>query len=206
MEGENQEIPVDLLEASKTEAEESMAANLRGGIRPALRSLVVGEQSGIIPRSVQQVNCVGTPVFVVGCLRCHGNSGPDSPRTQIFNSLDFFREEGWEFTFEASYLEIYCDEIRDLVPEEGAPRKGKLHIKHGQDGSVFVEGITKRMSLLHGSIPRWLSVSSCHVLCSMCLPIPEYHHDTFSPAVRAWNSFRGLTQMWSGSQWMCTGC
>ena len=117
MEGENQEIPVDLLEASKTEAEESMAANLRGGIRPALRSLVVGEQSGIIPRSVQQ----------------------------IFNSLDFFREEGWEFTFEASYLEIYCDEIRDLVPEEGAPRKGKLHIKHGQDGSVFVEGITKHV-------------------------------------------------------------
>ncbi len=60
---------------------------------------------------------------------------------QIFDSTKLLGERGWAFSFEASYLEIYNETIRDLLavkgPAAGAGGEPKYDIKH-VDGSTHV--------------------------------------------------------------------
>lgn len=57
------------------------------------------QQAGMIPRAVQQV----------------------------FATAEALREKGWTFAFEASYLEIYNESIRDLISDESG---AKYEIRH----------------------------------------------------------------------------
>lgn len=58
---------------------------------------------------------------------------------QIFESYEAFQEEGWDYTFEASFLEIYNDQIRDLLAEPG---KDVPHqIIHERDGRTYASDL-----------------------------------------------------------------
>jgi kinesin family member C1 len=47
-------------------------------------------------------------------------------------------ERGWKFSFEASYLEIYNETLRDLIDDSNKP----LDIKHAANGKTTVSGLT----------------------------------------------------------------
>ena len=73
---------------------------------------------------------------------------------QIFESYEAFQEEGWDYTFEASFLEIYNDQIRDLLAEPG---KDVPHqIIHERDGRTYAS------DLITGWLPLSLSLSLFH--------------------------------------------
>lgn len=67
-------------------------------------------QAGMIPRAVQQ----------------------------IFETAEALREKGWSFTFEASYLEIYNETIRDLLGN-GSEDGGKYEIRHANGRTVVTD-------------------------------------------------------------------
>ena len=37
----------------------------------------------------------------------------------LINTIEIAKEKGWEYKLEASYLEIYCEELRDLCEDTG---------------------------------------------------------------------------------------
>lgn len=61
---------------------------------------------------------------------------------QIFASTELLREKGWSFGFEASYLEIYNETIRDLLAARAAAdAECKYDIRH-VDGNTTVSELT----------------------------------------------------------------
>lgn len=74
----------------------------------------------------------------------HANRAGMIPRAVqlIFNSTDSLAEKGWSFTFEASYLEIYNETIRDLLASKtDAASNAKYDIKH-TESRTFVTDLT----------------------------------------------------------------
>ena len=63
------------------------------------------------------------------------------PRTveKIFAVAENLRDQGWEYTLEASFLEIYNESVRDLLAEPGTNLK--YDIKQGPDGSATVSNL-----------------------------------------------------------------
>jgi kinesin family protein C1 len=73
----------------------------------------VKEQRGMIPRAVEQ----------------------------IFISAEALKEKGWEYEMEAMFIEIYNEQLRDLLctkPKEDV----KYEIKHDQKGNTTVTNMT----------------------------------------------------------------
>ncbi|KAL6071666.1 kinesin-like nuclear fusion protein [Balamuthia mandrillaris] len=82
------------------------------------------------------------------------------PRTveQIFETTRYLQEKGWEYTMEAAFLEIYNEEIRDLLKKKKAKaagssssanqkkdkeaKKDKYEIKHDAKGNTTVTNLT----------------------------------------------------------------
>uniref|UniRef100_A0A7S1NSE7 Kinesin-like protein n=1 Tax=Eutreptiella gymnastica TaxID=73025 RepID=A0A7S1NSE7_9EUGL len=64
---------------------------------------------------------------------------------QIFCTQEDMKQSGWTFTFTASFLEIYNEQIRDLLMKPSTKlttdKEAKYEIKHSADG-VFVPGLT----------------------------------------------------------------
>ncbi|KAJ0393587.1 hypothetical protein P43SY_001146 [Pythium insidiosum] len=83
-----------------------------------------------------------------GCGKTHTMQGKDNPpelRGVIPNSFDHIFETiqadpSKEYMVRASYLEIYNEEIRDLLSDD---QKRKLDLKEAADGSVFVKELTE---------------------------------------------------------------
>ncbi|GLE09417.1 hypothetical protein PINS_up021047 [Pythium insidiosum] len=84
-----------------------------------------------------------------GCGKTHTMQGRDNPpelRGVIPNSFDHIFETiaaadaSKEYMVRASYLEIYNEEIRDLLSDD---QKRKLDLKEAADGSVFVKDLTE---------------------------------------------------------------
>jgi len=82
-----------------------------------------------------------------GCGKTHTMQGKDSPpelRGIIPNSFDHIFENikiasAKEFLVRCAYLEIYNEEIRDLL---GADPKAKVDLKEDPERGVFVKGLT----------------------------------------------------------------
>ena len=72
------------------------------------------------------------------------------PRTirQIFNETERLRERGWEYTLQASFLEIYNEEIRDLLATE---KNLKYDIKmcDSKGSDVYVTNLKVLYILIH---------------------------------------------------------
>jgi kinesin family protein C1 len=78
--------------------------------------------------------------------------GPDHPTVedagmipraveQIYAATEKLKKQGWEYTMEAQYLEIYNESLRDLL-SDGQDQK-KLEIKHDhQKGRTTVTEAT----------------------------------------------------------------
>lgn len=83
-----------------------------------------------------------------GCGKTHTMQGKDSPpelRGVIPHSFDHIFESisadpSREYMVRASYLEIYNEDIRDLLGDDS---KKKLDLKEGADGSVYVKDLTE---------------------------------------------------------------
>ena len=81
------------------------------------------------------------------CIFCYGQTGsgktytmssPDGmiPRAthMIYDTITKLREKSWSYTLEGSFVEVYNEELHDLLAENtnnGAPRK-KLEIRHDE--------------------------------------------------------------------------
>jgi kinesin family protein 5 len=52
------------------------------------------------------------------------------------------RPEGWTFTVDVSYLEIYMERVNDLLD----PSKENLDVKESKEGGVFVHGLSKEVN------------------------------------------------------------
>jgi kinesin family protein C1 len=64
---------------------------------------------------------------------------------QIFLAAASLKEKGWEYTMEASFLEIYNESIRDLLGSNDPSKK--FEIKHGQNNSTtMVTELTTSMT------------------------------------------------------------
>lgn len=61
--------------------------------------------------------------------------------SQIYKAANDLKSKGWEYTMEGSFLEIYCENMRDLLASRGTP--AKLDIKHDEKKkSTQVDGLT----------------------------------------------------------------
>eukprot|EP01119_Soliformovum_irregulare_P017188 TRINITY_DN5063_c0_g1_i1.p1 TRINITY_DN5063_c0_g1~~TRINITY_DN5063_c0_g1_i1.p1 ORF type:complete len:726 (+),score=253.18 TRINITY_DN5063_c0_g1_i1:33-2180(+) len=60
---------------------------------------------------------------------------------QIFETAEKLKEKGWEFEFEANFLEIYNETLRDLLASKVKPDT-KYEIKHDSKGVTSVTNMT----------------------------------------------------------------
>ena len=66
---------------------------------------------------------------------------------QIFLAAASLKDKGWEYTMEASFLEIYNESIRDLLGNNDPSKK--FDIKHGQtNNTTTVTDLTTSEHLL----------------------------------------------------------
>jgi len=77
------------------------------------------------------------------------DSGDDNSRgvipravEQIFASAHKLEEMGWMFEYEADYLEIYNESIRDLLTVSSKEKKEELKIVHGDNLHISIPGLT----------------------------------------------------------------
>ena len=66
---------------------------------------------------------------------------------QIFLAAASLKDKGWEYTMEASFLEIYNESIRDLLGNNDPSKK--FDIKHGQtnNSTTVTDLTTSKLSL-----------------------------------------------------------
>jgi kinesin family member C1 len=67
------------------------------------------------------------------------------PRTveQILEQARASRAQKWDFKMSASFLEIYNEELKDLLASMKRTAGGKLAIKRNKDGKGYVEGLAE---------------------------------------------------------------
>ena len=96
---------------------------------------------------------------------------------QIFE--DIARDDSHAYTVFASYVQIYCELVHDLLSEDPAARS--LSIREDADGSVYVEGVTKvRVSsvsegldyLAQGHLNRAVARTKCVLCLRVVLVLP----------------------------------
>ena len=96
-----------------------------------------GEGAGIIPRSV----------------------------SQILQAARAYREEGWSFTLEASFLEIYNEQVRDLLSPKGLSDEGAtpgLEVKRDADGRTLIPGSVRMTVTGEAEIVEVLKLAARH--------------------------------------------
>jgi kinesin family protein C1 len=60
---------------------------------------------------------------------------------QIYKAAKDLQSKGWEYTIEGSFLEIYCEGMRDLLSTKATPMK--LDIRHDEKRKItVVDGLT----------------------------------------------------------------
>ncbi|KAL8659781.1 MAG: hypothetical protein Q9202_006956 [Teloschistes flavicans] len=77
------------------------------------------------------------------CIFCYGQTGSGKTYTmsaedgmipravnQIYNTAKTLEEKGWKYTMEGSFLEVYNENLNDLLGEPGELDKKKLEIRH----------------------------------------------------------------------------
>lgn len=79
-----------------------------------------------------------------GSGKTHTMSSPDGmiPRAvaQIYKAANDLKSKGWEYSIEGSFLEIYCENMRDLLASRNTPTK--LDIRHDEKKkSTQVDGL-----------------------------------------------------------------
>eukprot|EP01028_Stygiella_incarcerata_P008826 TRINITY_DN396_c0_g1_i1.p1 TRINITY_DN396_c0_g1~~TRINITY_DN396_c0_g1_i1.p1 ORF type:complete len:718 (+),score=222.19 TRINITY_DN396_c0_g1_i1:130-2283(+) len=76
------------------------------------------------------------------------DSGSDAmgmiPRSvlQIFNTAEAYKARSWDFSLTTTYLEIYNEQIRDLLASD-EKSETTLDVKHDREGNVFVQDLTQ---------------------------------------------------------------
>jgi kinesin family protein C1 len=61
---------------------------------------------------------------------------------QIFTSSRQLAAQGWTFNMQASMLEIYNEEYKDLLAKKGAPATKKHNVVHDANGNTAVSDLT----------------------------------------------------------------
>lgn len=67
------------------------------------------------------------------------------PRTVglLFDSVDKASPLGWSYTVTASFLEIYNEELRDLLTNE--KKKMEIRLKNAKSTEIYVSKITEKV-------------------------------------------------------------
>jgi kinesin family protein 18/19 len=123
--------------------------------RPLLQRLLDGFNTTVFAYGVSypMLPCADTSILILltkatGCGKTHTISGTDSdPGTIYLTMADLFqriedRKDDYNAEVVVTFLEIYNEEIRDLLSEPGSPTpRGGLQIR--EDKSVKVVGLTE---------------------------------------------------------------
>ncbi|BFZ56547.1 kinesin-like nuclear fusion protein [Savitreella phatthalungensis] len=111
---------------------------------------VFGEISQLVQSALDGYNVSIFAYGQTGSGKTHTMSAGDGmiPRAvaQIYQSANDLRSKGWEYTIEGSFLEIYCENMRDLLARSSSSANAtasKLEIRHDDKRkTTTVEGLT----------------------------------------------------------------
>merc|ERR1711971_1246593 len=79
---------------------------------------------------------------------------------KIFAHSALLRAKGWHYESKASYLEIYNEQIYDLLSKNPQRQKKGLEVRQQRDGEVFVEGLSAHSVSSHRDVfPLLLSAA-----------------------------------------------
>jgi kinesin family member C1 len=68
--------------------------------------------------------------------------------SKILSTVERLKEQGWEYSLEASYIEVYNEQLRDLLAEQGAGRITDANpIQHQSDGGHTIVSGAARMQI-----------------------------------------------------------
>lgn len=60
---------------------------------------------------------------------------------QIFDAANGLKSKGWDYTVEASYLEIYNEIIRDLLGSNDENSKHEIKMKNSKSNEIYVTNL-----------------------------------------------------------------
>lgn len=94
------------------------------------------------------------------CIFCYGQTGSGKTHTmssedgmiprathQIYETATSLKEKGWEYTMEGSFIEVYNEEIHDLLGSSKDFDKKKHEIKHDEQKKQTVVSALKTVTL-----------------------------------------------------------
>jgi kinesin family protein C1 len=125
------------------------------------QSQVFDEISGLVQSALDGYNVCIFTYGQTGSGKTYTMEGPNHPTAetrgmipravqQIFEVSDYLKEKGWSYRFEAFFLEIYNESIRDLLTTkkvDSDSKSDKFQIKHNPDNTTLVTNLTVGMSL-----------------------------------------------------------
>ncbi|ORY81600.1 kinesin [Protomyces lactucae-debilis] len=106
---------------------------------------VFAEISQLVQSALDGYNVAIFAYGQTGSGKTHTMSSQDGmiPRAveQIYKAATDLQSKGWEYTIEGSFLEIYCENMRDLLSSKSTT--GKLDIRHDEKRkTTVVDGLT----------------------------------------------------------------
>ncbi|UYV80295.1 KIFC1 [Cordylochernes scorpioides] len=75
---------------------------------------------------------------------------------QIFQSIEELAGKGWEYTLDASFLEIYNETIRDLLASPNSQAKCDIKMVQGRKDEVYVTNLTHVTITSQDQVPELL--------------------------------------------------
>eukprot|EP01006_Ploeotia_vitrea_P003257 TRINITY_DN112319_c0_g1_i1.p1 TRINITY_DN112319_c0_g1~~TRINITY_DN112319_c0_g1_i1.p1 ORF type:complete len:591 (-),score=66.92 TRINITY_DN112319_c0_g1_i1:110-1858(-) len=117
------------------------------------------------------------------------------PRTidQIFSAKKDFTSTGWEFTLEASFLEIYNETIRDLLADPDCNHDYTIH-QDPATGSTYVSNLTQKEVVTPEEVHQLLEVASRNrkVACTKMNDRSSRSHSVFTLRLTGSHSVRNI--------------
>ena len=169
----------------------------------AIAGLIEGIGDGLGHQTLLGVTGSGKTFTMEGALGGDGSARGIIPRSvgRLFEVRDrMIALQNWEFDLQASHLEIYNENIRDLLaaaPTSGSDSLPDFKIKHGaRDGSTTVTNLTSHPVATQEDVQQLLTKAQANrsVAATNCNAQSSRSHSVFLLSVRARHPSTGQTR------------